>query len=52
METFIKTNQINVDENIEITRIIFDFILKIPFVENMEIVQKFVDKELRPPETQ
>ena len=52
MEEFIKTNEINVDENFEITRIIFDFILKIPFVENMKIVQKFVDKELRPQETQ
>jgi hypothetical protein len=52
MEKFIEKNQINVDENTEITRIIFNFILKIPFVENMEIVQKFVDIKLRPPEPQ
>lgn len=48
MENFIETNKFNVQENIAITRSIFDFVSKIPIVGNMQSIKKMFDPKLRP----
>jgi len=48
IEKFIRINEFNVNENPKITKIIFDFILNISIIGNMDIVKKFVDPELYP----
>lgn len=48
IEQFIRENEFNVNENPKITKIIFDFILDIPIIRNMDRIKKFVDPKLYP----
>jgi hypothetical protein len=48
IEEFIRENEFNVNENPKITKIIFDFILDVPIIGNMDIIKKFVDPKLYP----
>jgi len=49
MEKFIETNEFNLQENIAITRTIFDFVSHIPIVGNMQSIKKMFEPTLRPP---